>query len=117
MAIIVDLRARARGLEKDLDELRRDAVLRQSRVKALAVEVEELERVRREEREAALAADSPRRTVMDVLQASGRISAEDVLRARTFMSGGGGAQSEEQALIILGVITEEDVAVASRELA
>lgn len=116
IARILVLRRERMQLEAEVEGLTRDTVLRQARVDTLAKELEELEEVRRREREAALLADAPKRTVIGVLQANGRITAEDVLRAKTYIESTKAGCTEEEALIILGILTDVDVREAAGEL-
>lgn len=115
--------ARIRGLRRDkldvemkVKDLRKDILLREARVATLAKEVEGLEEERRRKLEEAANAAPPTRSVVDVLQTNGVISAEDVLKARTFLQTSKSESTEEQALVILGIVTVDQIESARAEL-
>lgn len=115
---IRSLRRDALVLDHELKDMKADVLIRQTRVSNLEKEVEALEMVRARERaEAAAKADRPpSRTVVEALQYMGKISSEDVLRARTYLENTKSESTVEEALIILGLVSAEDVTVAAQEV-
>ena len=114
---------RIRGLRRDkldvemrVKDLKKDILLREARVATLTKEVEALEEKKRRELEEAANAAPPTRSIVDVLQANGVISAEDVLKARTYLQASKSESTEEQALVILGIVTVEQIKSAQAEL-
>ena len=114
---------RIRGLRRDkldvemkVKDLSKDILLREARVATLAKEVEALEEKKRKEQEEAADAAPFTRSVVDVLQSNGVISEEDVLKARTFLRTNKSESTEEQALVILGIVTEAQLESARAEL-
>jgi len=111
------LRRDAIVLENEVKDMRADLIIRQARITNLEKDVEALEMARERERAAALAAadKAPSRTVVEALQYMGKVTSEDVLRARTYLESTKSNSSVEEALLILGIVTPEDVSMASKE--
>lgn len=116
LAKIRGLRRERLDLDVEIKDLNKDIALRELRVKGLVKEVEALEEAKRKEMEAAADIIPPTRSVVDVLQNNGVISAEDVLKARTFLESSKSESTEEEALMILGIVTAEQMQAAKAEL-
>lgn len=118
MRKIWSLRRERFNLENDVKDFKAEMLIRETRVSNLAKEIERLELAKEREREAAAAAagDAPSRTIAEALQYMGKISAEDVLRARTYLENTKSGSTLEEALMILGLVTPEDMQSAAEEV-
>lgn len=111
-----------RGLQRErialdgrLQDLRAETTLRRTRVETMRRELEALELKRQEEREERAAVHTPRRTAVDILKDMGALSDADVERARSYLEKTNSEQSLEEALVVLGIVSPENMNGAVRD--
>ncbi|BBD08853.1 hypothetical protein [Desulfovibrio ferrophilus] len=115
LRVIRSLRHQSFDLENGIKDLKADMLIREVRVSNLEKEIESLELAKERERAAAAAGDVPSRTIVEALQYMGKITAEDVLRARTYLENTKSGSTVEEALMILGLVRPEDMDSAAQE--
>ncbi|MBU1003525.1 MAG: hypothetical protein KKE73_13510 [Proteobacteria bacterium] len=115
---IRSLRRQAFDLDNEVKDFKADVLIREAKISNLVKQIQDLELIREQERAVAAAAaeNAPRRTLVQALQCMGRVTAEDVLRARTYLENAKSGSTVEEALLILGIVTSEDMQDASREV-
>lgn len=104
------------GLEKDHQTLAKDVLLRQGRVDLIRKEVGQLRQVIEEEKRAAANAEAPRQDIIGALKALGKVTDKDLERVARHLAETKSLSSVEEALVILGIVSPEDMEIANQEL-
>lgn len=112
---IQTLRRKRLEAEMGLQDMKEQLVLRASRVKALRQELESLRYRQEELREERIAKEAPIRTALDILVDMGRIGPDELHRAKEYLEKTKSESSVEEALVILGIVTPEDMNGAVRD--
>jgi len=111
-ALLGDLK----GLEKDYKSLSRDVLLRQERVELIRKELAGLRQMIEQEKQAAANADAPQQDIIGVLKTMGKLTDQDLLRVSKHLEETKSLSTVEEALVILGIVSPEDMERATQEL-
>ncbi|BBD08851.1 hypothetical protein [Desulfovibrio ferrophilus] len=105
-----------KGLEKDLLSIQKDVLLRQGRVDLIRKDVQALRVAIEQEKKAAAQSDAPRQDIVGVLMSMGKVTDSDLLRVTAHLEETKSGSSVEEALVILGIVSPEDMEIATQEV-
>jgi len=103
--------------EMRVQDLKSEVSLRRARVDTLRKEVESLQIQKDKDRSERLAEETPPRSALDFLQDIGRLDAAGIAKAQAYLDKTLSEQPLEKALVVLGIVSPEDMNGAVRDAA
>lgn len=116
IAQIRSLRRERMELTNEVQDIRAELQLRRGRVSNLEKEIERIKQQKAEEKAAAMDAKTPARTVVDALKYMGKVTDADLEKAQTYLERSKSDSTIEQALVILELVSAEDLKLAAMEI-
>ncbi len=111
------LRRERLDLEMRVQDLRAEVTLRRTRVETMRRQIEELEEKREAERRERADLRPPTRSALEILKDMGRLNDEGIAKAQAYLEKTRSEQSLEEALVILGIVSPQDMKGAERDAA